>query len=90
MNHLRIGAKLMKMSPGHAIVRREGSHPLDLSRLMRVALVVYLSPVILLVFAIGLIGMLAASLVKPAGQVAAKGVHSDREPALTASARETV
>jgi hypothetical protein len=43
----------MEMGPDVAILR-ERTHPLD--RLVRVALVIYLSPVILVVFAIGLIG----------------------------------
>jgi hypothetical protein len=42
---------------------------------MRLALVVYLSPVILVVLAIGLVGMVAASIGKPAACVAIDGVH---------------
>ena len=64
----------MKMRRDPAIVRREGIISLD--RLVRLALVVYLSPVILVVFAIGLVGALAAKIVKPAGKIAVEGVHS--------------
>jgi hypothetical protein len=56
-----------------ATVRRAGTAPAQ--RLLRLALVVYLSPVIVLVLAIGLVGVVAASLGRPAARVAVDGVH---------------
>jgi hypothetical protein len=55
-----------------AIDRPERAFPLD--RLMRIGMVVYLSPVILTVLAIGLVGMLATRIGKLTSKVAVKGV----------------
>jgi hypothetical protein len=57
-----------------ATVDHAGTGPAQ--RLVRWALVVYLSPVILVVLAIGLVGVVAASLGKPAARVAIDRVHS--------------
>jgi hypothetical protein len=48
-------------------------------RLVRCALVLYLSPAILVVLAIGLVAILAAKLGKPTTRVAIKGVGSTIE-----------
>jgi hypothetical protein len=56
-----------------ATVQRAGTAPAQ--RLLRLALVVYLSPVILLVLAIGVVGVVAASLGRPPARVAVDGVH---------------
>jgi hypothetical protein len=55
-----------------AIDRREEIRPLE--RLLRIGLVAWLSPVILVVLAIGLVGMLATRIGKPTSRVAVKGV----------------
>ena len=58
-------------------VRRGGIDPF--SRLVRIALVVYLSPVILIVLAIGLVGMLAMKVGKPTARMAVEGAHPAHE-----------
>ena len=60
-----------------AIVGRKDLGPFQ--RALRIALVVYLSPVILLVMAIGVVGMLAAKVAKPVARIARAGVHSKHE-----------
>jgi hypothetical protein len=60
-----------------AIDRREKPHPLE--RLLRIGLVAWLSPVILVVLAIGLVAMLAAKIGKPIARVAIKGVAATVE-----------
>ena len=62
-----------------ATVHHAGTGPAQ--RLVRLALVVYLSPVILVVLAIGLVGVVAANIGKPAARVAIDGIH----PAHTAA-----
>jgi hypothetical protein len=66
----------MDMKADAAIDRRGGIAPLD--HLVRLGLVIYLSPVILVVLAIGLIGLLAAKIGKPAAPVTVEGFHSHR------------
>jgi hypothetical protein len=75
----------MDMGLDAAIDRREKIGTLE--RLARFVLVAYLSPVILIVLAIGLVGMLAAKIGKPTARVASndiavtvEGVHSGHEP----------
>jgi hypothetical protein len=58
----------MDMKADAAIDRRGGIAPLD--HLVRLGLVIFLSPVILVVLAIGLIGLLAAKIGETAGRVA--------------------
>jgi hypothetical protein len=60
-----------------AHVRPEGLAPLD--RFVRIAFVVYLSPVLLIVFAIGLAGMLASKM-RPTARVAVEGLHPTHKP----------
>lgn len=50
------------------------------ARLVRIALVVYLSPVILVVLAIGGVAMLASKLMKPAPALAADGPRMANQP----------
>ncbi len=61
-----------------AMVRRDEIDPL--SRLVRLMLVIYLSPVILTVFAIGLVGMIAAKFTKPIARRVVEGVHRGHGP----------
>jgi hypothetical protein len=69
----------MEQKMDDTIVGREGLGPFQ--HAIRIALVVYLSPVILLVMAIGVVGMLAAKVAKPVARIARAGVHSKHEPA---------
>ena len=51
--------------------------PLD--RALRIAMVIYLSPVILAVLAVGVVGMVASSFGKPTARVAGEGLHSSHK-----------
>ena len=60
-----------------AIDRREDNRPLE--RLLRIGLVAWLSPVILVVLAIGLVAMFASKIGKPIARIAIKGVDATVE-----------
>jgi hypothetical protein len=79
------GTELMDMRLDTAFVGRGEIGPIE--RLVRLGMSIYLSPVILVVLAIGLIGLLAAKLGKTAGRVAVVGIQPNRMSSRQALAR---
>jgi hypothetical protein len=67
----------MERKMDKAIVGRVGNGGFE--RALRVVLMVYLSPVIAIVMAIGFVGMLAARVGKPVALAAVEGVHTDHK-----------
>jgi hypothetical protein len=64
----------MERTMDNAIGGREGISPVE--RALRVALVVYLSPVLVVVLAIAIVGMLASRIGKPIARAVVEGVHA--------------